>query len=80
MAQFSVTFQLEAATLEEAEAAIATWVVTPDTTLTSISGVVWSTRAPIIIADGGAVADGEQLQAPEPPAAVMSEPKPEAEE
>jgi hypothetical protein len=58
MAQFIANFSIEAATLEEAEAAIGTWVVSAGTTLTSLTGMVASSLAPIDVAEGGSVADG----------------------
>ena len=58
MTQFSVAFWLEAASLEEAEALVATWVVTPDvTTLLPITGSVSSDFPPTVVGGTGAVSD-----------------------
>ena len=81
MPLFSVMFQTEAETLEEAEAAVAQWTVTPGTMLVSLLGSVSSQNMPVSILDGGAVAEGTRGVAPplpEPPEDAP-EPKPEPE-
>lgn len=67
MARFSVMFQLEAETLEDAEAAVGQWIVTPDTILSAITGSVMSQNMPVTIADGGPVAEGTIVTPPVPP-------------
>jgi hypothetical protein len=64
MAPFNVMFLIEAESLAEAEAAVGEWVVTPGTTLSSITGSVFSTTAPLTITDGGKVSSGEKLTPP----------------
>jgi hypothetical protein len=76
-------FTVEAKSMAEAEAAVAKWVVTPDTTLMSLTGTVMSDRAPLDISDGGAVSSGTKAQPPmlpEPapaPPVVVTEPESE---
>jgi hypothetical protein len=68
---FTIYFTLEAATLEEAEAAVQTWTVSPGTILQGISGSVSSDLVPVDLAAGGLVADGDFAQRqpiPDPPA------------
>jgi hypothetical protein len=84
MVPFSVMFTVEAESLEEAEAAVATWVVTPGTTLLSLMGSVMSQTTPLSIADGGAVSSGTQKRPPElptdmAPVPLPAEPEPEPE-
>lgn len=55
MAQFTVIFSLEAADLDAATAAVSEWVVTPGTTLHSISGSVQATGLPVTVTEGGAI-------------------------
>jgi hypothetical protein len=62
--QFFVHFTVEADTLEEAEAAVGTWTVTPGTVLHSILGSHVSTLAPLSLAEGGQVSDGERMHQP----------------
>lgn len=57
MTQFLVSFSLEADTLEAAQAAVGTWVVSPGTILTGIMGTVMSEGMPVDLADGGTVND-----------------------
>jgi hypothetical protein len=66
-ALFTVTFQLEAESLAEAESAVGSWVVTPGTVLMSVFGSVMSTSVPINMPDGGIVAEGELVRAGESP-------------
>jgi hypothetical protein len=72
-------FNVEAESLADVEAAVATWVVTPDTTLTSITGTVFSESVPLIIPDGGEVSSGTRVETPivAPPEATVTEPEPE---
>lgn len=62
MAQFNVSFWLEADSLTAAETAVGQWVVTPGTTLVTISGTVASEGEPIDIPDGGTVGDAIEAQ------------------
>ena len=55
MASFQVSFQLEAESLADAEAAVAQWTVTPGTTLTMIFGSVQSEGTPHELPEGGTV-------------------------
>jgi hypothetical protein len=59
--QFSVQFMVEADSLEEAEALVGQWVVTPGTVLQSLIGMSMSTLAPSVMTDGGTVSGGESL-------------------
>jgi hypothetical protein len=81
MPLFSVMFTVEADTLAEVEGAVGSWVVTPGTTLTSITGTVFSQAAPLTIADGGEVSSGTKLEAPPnmPPETQADVPMPEPE-
>jgi hypothetical protein len=78
MPLFTVMFQTDAATLEEAEAVVGEWTVTPNTMLVSIVGSVSSEGMPVTIPDGGRVAEGtpyapEQPPPPPPPPEVEPE-------
>jgi hypothetical protein len=62
--QFSVHFTIEADSLEEAEASIGEWVVTPNTVLHSITGSQISDVTPLYLAEGGQVSRGEKPELP----------------
>jgi hypothetical protein len=65
MSRFYVHFSFDADTLEEAEAILGTWKVTPGVTLMSLSGSVQSmTNGPQPIPYGGSV--GAALKSAEP--------------
>lgn len=57
MASFSVTFTVEAATLEEVESLVATWTVTPGIMLMPIIGSVTSDYPPTEVPEPGSVSD-----------------------
>ena len=57
MAKYSVSFWLEASSLDAAKTAVGQWVVTPDTTLIGISETTSTEGEPIEIPDGGTIAD-----------------------
>jgi hypothetical protein len=58
MTVFTVHFNLEAASLEEAQALVGSWVVTPGTTLTSMFGTPVVMDTPVLVEDGGPVSGG----------------------
>lgn len=72
MAQFSVWLQFEADTLDEAEALVQTWVVTPGTVVNPISGMVTSDIPPTEVPMSGRIGDAEPVRVggaePEAPA------------
>jgi hypothetical protein len=76
MSQFSASFTIEAASLEEAEQLVMSWTVTAGTVLQSLTGIVSSETAPVVVNADGLISDGEPLLPPEPPEPA-AEPAPE---
>ena len=52
MPPFSAWITFEAATLEEAESIVGTWVISPGAALESLSGTVNSDLAPLVATEG----------------------------
>jgi hypothetical protein len=72
-------FTVEAKSLADVEDAVGSWIVSPGTTLTSITGMIMSDAAPIDITGGGAVSSGDKVQNPIPPEDGIVEAAPEVE-
>lgn len=57
--QFQAVFHLEATDITEAEQTVGEWTVSAGTVLQSLVGIPdFSTLAPLLVSDGGAVASG----------------------
>ena len=51
----NVSFTFEAETIDEAQAIVATWTVTPGAQLVGLSGTVQGVQRPVVVAMGGTV-------------------------
>lgn len=77
MTQFQASFTFEADTIEEAEAIVSTWEVTPGVVLMSLSGMVQALRyGPQPIPYGGSVAPAFAGGPPAPPSLPYAPPPP----
>jgi hypothetical protein len=73
LTQFSATFNFEAESLEAAEQIVGGWTVTAGTTLISLSGMVMSRTAPVVVSTDGPISEGESKAVISDPAVAPSE-------